>query len=185
MLKLIADHSTSELPFQMDNDFERLTSPRNHLVQRFRATTEPPADYRQKMQPRTPSNNVNQPHSKSSLENDTIALKNLLSINTPKHSTSPAPLTPNGDGPPSPSPVNHSRTRSVAQPHLRRSPPSDSQPSRRVVSTSGAPSYLPNPLQHPSDPSPSIPSNEYGTDPSKEDQAVKAEHALRKVLNLY
>jgi len=160
-------------------------TPRNHLVQRFRATTEPPSDYRPPPPTRTMSHTRNsqsslrrQSQSAADLENDTIALKNLLSIKTPTHSVSPVPSFPNGDLPPSPSPFHHSRTRSMAQPPMRRSPPSDSQaPTRRVVSTSGTPTFPPTPshLPHPQSATPSA---------DHEDQTIKAETALRKVLNL-
>jgi len=160
-------------------------TPRNHLVQRFRATTEPPADHRPTLplrpssyQRSSQSNLHRQSHTAADLESETVALKNLLSINTPTPSKSPAGPYVNGDGPPSPSPVHHSRTRSAAHSYLQRSDPSNSPTSRRVVSTSGAPPFPPDP-QYP-------PSNRHSSAPSidHEDQAAKAENALRKVLNL-
>ena len=91
------DHSTSELPFQMDTEYEHVIPPRNHLVQRFRTTTEPPTGYKFSHSRKNSPVYVNQrsdqgiqfslrrePHStQSDLETSTQTLKNLLSIQSP------------------------------------------------------------------------------------------------------
>jgi len=182
------DHSTTELPFQMDFEVENPNSSRNHLGQRFRATTEPPAENRAGPLARTKftqskqysdqgANYQSQQPSQSrqaDLETSTQTLKNLLSINsTPSQAPSSRETAPG-----SPSPIHHSRSQSAAQPPHRRLAPSTSASTtpRRIVSASGI--RPPNYLTHPSDPQPAA------SPISEEDQNVKAEKELRKLLNL-
>jgi hypothetical protein len=183
------DHSTSELPFQMDMEYESMRHPRNHLVQRFRATTEPPNEYN----PHTPihfdphSGKGAQPFARqdpaqhSDLETSTQTLKNLLSINsTPSGSKSSFTAR---NGPPSPSPIQHNRTRSLAQPLVSKTSPSISKvtPSRRVFSHSGVPP--PNTFQSTLS-RPIIPPEHEEAVIEEDDHTVKVEKELRKVLNL-
>ena len=108
---------------------------------------------------------------KDDLEASTQQLKNILSIRSPPIATTLP------DAPPSPSPIQHSRTRSVAQPRLRRDSPhmSSSTPSRRAVSSSGP--HFQQPKQAP--PAEPNPDSEYN-----DEQTVAMEKKLRKVLNL-
>ena len=108
----------------------------------------------------------------SDLEASTQQLKSMLSIKSP-----PISNTLPSDAPPSPSPIQHNRTRSVAHPRLRRESPhmSGPTPNRRVVSSSGVP------LQHPKQPPPSETNAE---SENSDDQAVAMEKKLRKFLKL-
>jgi hypothetical protein len=179
------DHSTTELPFHMDLELENGNSARNHLGQRFRATTEPPAENRagqlgrhkyshSKQYSEHDANFTSQlalQSRQADLESSTQTLKNLLSINSvPSHSSSSTQPFSNTEAPPSPSPVHHNRSQSVAQTPYRRLPPSTSAATtpRRIVSTSGIP-----------------PPNHLASDTtSDEDPNLKAEKHLRKLLNL-
>lgn len=195
------DHSTTELPFHMDLELENGNASRNHLGQRFRATTEPPADNRtgplgrhkyshNKQYSEHGANYQPQIASQSreaDLESSTQTLKNLLSINsTPSRPLSSTHPFPNTEGPPSPSPVHHNRTQSAAQPLQRRPAPSTSASTtpRRIASTSGIPPL--NHLSHPSNPHPVISntSDTANTTNTDEDPNLKAEKHLRKLLNL-
>ena len=183
------DHSTSELPFQMDTEYESMKQPRNHLMQRFRASTEPPNDYK----PHTPTHfdprsgkgvqsfGYQDPIHRPDLETSTQTLKSLLSINsTPTGSKS---FTAMAD-PPSPSPIHHNRTRSLAQPPARKPSPSTSTviPSRRVFShSSGVPPT--NPQQPPVSRTIVPPEHEEAVE-EEDEHTVKVEKELRKVLNL-
>src|SRR5579859_2262878 len=152
--QLTKDHSTSDLPFQMDADFDNMHPPRNQFVHRFRATTEPPGNNHQSPARRMSGTPVHQrnghtTHSNSGLtprpsnddlESSTQTLKNLLSIKSiPSNPSTESRYT--SDGPPSPSPIRHHRTQSAAQPSHRPYTPtnSSSQTPRRVVSSSGVP----------------------------------------------
>ena len=184
------DHSTSELPFQMDSEYESMRQPRNHLVQRFRATTEPPNEYKPhspghfdaRSGKSVPSFGYPESSRRSDLETSTQTLKNLLSINSTP-SGSKTSLTAM-DGPPSPSPIHHNRTRSLAQPPVRKPSPATSNvtPSRRVFShSSGVPP--PNPRQ-PAVSHAIVPPEHEEAVVEEDDHAVKVEKELRKVLNL-
>ena len=184
------DHSTSELPFHMDTEYESMRQPRNHLVQRFRATTESPNEYKITRSPNnfdpragkgTQSFARKDPSRFSDLETSTQTLKNLLSINSiPSGSKSSFTAK---EGPPSPSPIQHNRTRSLAQTPIHKSSLSASNvtPSRRVLSHSGVPPLDTQqaPLSRP------IVAPEYEEALIEEDDhTVKVEKELRKVLNL-
>lgn len=198
------DHSTSELPFQMDTEYEHVIPRRNHLVQRFRAITEPPIEYKATSHSgrNTPPNHIftqrsegpgtmqfslhRQPQSttnSSDLETSTQTLKNLLSIkSTPSNPSTPPFSAVKGPPSPSPSRIHHNRTRSAAQvttPRTRMSPPTNSntQPSRRVFS-SGVP---PNTDNHSATYTESL-SSPADQEPISEE--IKMEKELRKVLNL-
>jgi hypothetical protein len=180
----------------MDLELDNGNVARNHLGQRFRATTEPPADNRSGPLARNKFNRSKQysehgshytsqqaPQSRQAdLESSTQTLKSLLSINsTPSHQPSSTPPFQKGDAPASPSPVHHTRSHSAAQPPHRRLPTATSASTtpRRIVSTSGIPppNHL---LAHPQYNQPIT-----STSPiSEEDQNVKAEKQLRKLLNL-
>lgn len=189
----------------MDLDENR----RNHLGHRFRATTEPPAENRAgplarnklinhtkqysehgaNFSPQRPSSAQSR---QADLESSTQTLKNLLSINSTPSSRPPSSLQQPfpgkaGEAPPSPSPIHqsHSRSQSAAQPpHWRLAPAtSTSSTPRRIVSASGIPP--PNHLTHPNHPQPTTSAANTSTEPiSDEDQNVKAEKELRKLLNL-
>jgi hypothetical protein len=179
----------------MDTEYEHVVPSRNHLVQRFRATAEPPTENGVILSGKSTPNHVNlrseqgtqfslhrEPQSThSDLETSTQTLKNLLSIkSTPSHpSTPPFPAM---SGPPSPSPIYHSRTRSAAQaiPHKTLPTNSTVQPSRRVFSTSGVPPPI---INHHRTYTESILSPDQEIVAS-EDRNAKMEKELRKVLNL-
>jgi hypothetical protein len=192
--RLQTDHSTSELSFLMDSEYEHVIPPRNHFVQGFRDTTEPPTEYRLSHSGKNSPANANQ-HSKqgthfslrrepypthSDLETSTQTLKNLLSIKSPPSHPSTPPF-PAMNGRPSPSPIQHNRTRSAVQSTPRKTSPANATitPSRRVFSTSGVPPNVNQPRAY----SQSIlpPDQESAVD---EDQTIKMEKELRKVLNL-
>jgi hypothetical protein len=175
----------------MDSEFESPHPPRKQLAQRFRATTDQPREYRAIPTGRNNFNHIIQ-HSEhglqvtprrqppSDLESSTRTLKNLLSIKSTSQpaTTDSHPSFPTLDGPPSPSPMHHTRTRSAAQPPIRNNTPNHSkiQVPRRVVSTSGVPT-----TNQPTRVQPIVPTEE---DVSEDDQTLKMEMELRKVLNL-
>jgi len=154
-------------------------------MQRFRATTEPPNEYKPYMRThfdlRSGKGFPRQdPARHSDLESSTQTLKNLLSINsTPSGSRSSFTTM---SGPPSPSPIQHNRTRSLAQPPISKTSPSTSNvtPSRRVFSHSGVP---PNTFQSTLS-QPIIPPEHEEAVIEEDDHTVKVEKELRKVLNL-
>jgi hypothetical protein len=178
----------------MDTEYEHVIPPRNQFVQRFRGTTEPSTEYRLSHSGNNSPAHVNQRSEQgmqfslrrgtysthSDLETSTQALKNLLSIKSPPSHSSTPPF-PEMNGPPSPSPIQYNRTRSAAQPTPRKTSPATTNipPSRRVCSTSGAPPNINQPRTYTqSTPSPD---QEIAVE---EDQTVKMEKELRKVLNL-
>ena len=176
----------------MDTEYEHVIPPRNHLVRRFRATTEPPTEYRLSHSGKNSPAHVNErsepgmqfslrrePYSThSDLETSTQTLKNLLSIKSPPSHPSTPPFAAM-NGPPSPSPIQHNRTRSAAQSTPRQTSPTNTTTpqSRRVFSTSGVRPNVNQPriyAQLSSDQESAV----------EEDQTVKMEKELRKVLNL-
>ena len=196
------DHSTSELPLQIDGDFRPLSS-HNHLAQRFRSITENQTNHRNarscygmpnyathQSEPRRLSLHSDSRQLATDLESSTQALKSLLSIKaTPSYPqpTNPIPTIPPppssfSKGHPSPKLIQHNRTRSAVNPIPRGSPPNLNgiQPSRRVFSTSGLPPEA-DAHPHPQNPPPSSSQPEEGSD---EERAIKMEKELRKVLNL-
>ena len=191
---LQTDHSTSELSFLMDSEYAHVIPPRNHFVQSFRDTTEPPTEYRLsgsgKNSPANSDQHSNQgthfslrrePYSThSDLERSTQTLKNLLSIKSPPSHPSTPPF-PAVNGRPSPSPIQHNRTRSAVQSTPRKTSPTNTTvtPSRRVFSTSGVPPNVNQPRTYTQSILP--PDQESAVD---EDQTIKMEEKLRKVLNL-
>jgi hypothetical protein len=164
----------------MDSEFEN--PPRNHLVERFRATTEPPAEYRPSPKGKMNFNHSNQrgqqemqfslrrePRQQqplhSDLETSTQTLKNLLSIQPFPSPSKSSAITNNHY----PSATQHQRTRSAAQEPLRGTVPRP----QRVVSSPGIP-RIPHDLH----------SQESQTEVLEETQTTKMEKELRKVLNL-
>jgi hypothetical protein len=177
------DHSTSELPFQMDSEFENWNPPRNHLVERFRATTEPPSEYRPSPKGRMDFNHSSQPGQQemqfslrrepqlqqppdSDLETSTRTLKHLLSI-PPFPSPSKSPTISNG--PHYSSTIQHQRTRSAAQESLNGTVPRP----QRIVSSPGIHGIKRDQR-----------SQESQKEVLEEAQTTKMEKELRKVLNL-
>ena len=194
------DHSTSDLPFQMDAEYEHAIPARNPLTQRFQTTTETSQHYTAGSYGVTTPNHITQPSkpgmqfslrretpsssSYSDLDTTTQALKNLLSINSPP-SHPPTPPFPamssfhTRNGPPHPSPIHHNRR--VAQSPRKTSPPNPTiLPCRRVFSTSGP---TPNTNEQPLTYTQSLlfPDRETVTE---EERTIKMERELRKVLNL-
>lgn len=175
------NHSTSELPFQMDNEYPYVASSKSHSVQQFRTNGYPrtgssgnntrgsPDKQRMQFSLQQQSNPL-----QSDLETSTETLKSLLSIKSPPTKSS-TPSFPHVTGTPSPSPIHHSRNRSLAHTPLQRPTNPSLSPTRRTVSTSGVPPHATYDA--------ALMLSEEPTS-SDEDHAVKMEKELRRVLNI-
>ena len=191
------DHSTSELPFHVNTERENVVRPRNHLIQRYRASTEPPTEHNGIHNKNDAINHISQRSQQGSyvpfppqpqslhetdLEASTKTLKSLLSIKSPPdHSRTPPFATV--DMPPSPSPIQHNRTRSAVQPIVCRtlSTGPTTSPCRRNFSTSGVP---PIAFNHTGNYTSKSPNGSPEYKPSEDPETLKMEKQLRKVLNL-
>lgn len=167
----------------MESEFDNCNPPRNHLLERFRTTTEPVSDYRQSPSGRRNFNHSAQrslqdtqfslrrestpQQSNPNLETSTQTLKNLLSIQPLPSPSIPATTRTATQ---SSSPSQHHRTQSAVQEPISR----PARQPQRIVSSSG----IPHPNKGP-------PSNNNSTDQVLEDdRTTNMEKELRKVLNL-
>jgi Proline-rich nuclear receptor coactivator motif len=177
------NYSTSDLQFQMDDDFER--GPKGATpVQKLRASTGSPLDYRG--QPQTRSNYPTQGIPRYNpqrgpypyVESNPRGSKDFSWTGPPAYALGPA--FPYADDPPSPSPTKHSRTHSIGTPNQRASSSRRPPQSRRIVSGSHTPPW-PSPQSIQTVSRPAKPSS---SEDEEDISVLEAEKAIRRALKL-